>query len=72
MKLSSITCPSIRTPTAVWFLVILFVAFSCDNLLASRKALVIGNSRYTYVNFLPNPTRDADLIERVLSAYSSP
>jgi hypothetical protein len=49
---------------------VLIAVLSTEQVLASRKALVIGNSQYTHLPSLANPGRDAQLIHRVLSATS--
>ncbi|MBL8551179.1 MAG: SUMF1/EgtB/PvdO family nonheme iron enzyme [Hyphomonadaceae bacterium] len=58
----------LRVILAAWFVLLAFGAASQAQAQAPgrRVALVIGNSGYSAVPRLPNPTRDASLMERTL------
>jgi uncharacterized caspase-like protein len=70
MKPFSRSGSSIRVVSGLRLLAMLILAFCCENLFASREALVIGNSRYQHLHFLSNPIRDAELIARDLTAVN--
>jgi hypothetical protein len=70
MKVSLIKCPSFRVLISIAASFVLSAPFATNCALGARKALVIGNSQYVYLNRLTNPVRDADLMERVLTALN--